>query len=72
MPEMLAAYRRRRYDFCVSTEHDAVHQQAPYCGPDGLCHPTDGARADRPLLLVGGSEMSLTIPGAASAPCERP
>ena len=63
MPEMLAAYRRRRYDFCVSTEHDAVHQQAPYCGPDGLCHPTDEAGADRPLLLVGGSEMSLTIPG---------
>lgn len=66
MPEMLAAYRRRRYDFCVSTEHDAVHQQAPYCSPDGLCHPTDGTRADRPLLLVGGSEMSLTIPGAAA------
>ena len=66
MPEMLAAYRRRRYDFCVSTEHDAVHQQAPYCGPDGLCHPTDGTEVDRPLLLVGGSEMSLTIPGAAA------
>ena len=66
MPEMLAAYRRRRYDFCVSTEHDAVHQRAPYCGPDGLCHPTGGAGADRPLLLVGGSEMSLTIPGAAA------
>ena len=65
MPEMLAAYRRRRYDFCVSTEHDAVHQRAPYCGPDGLCHPTDGTEVDRPLLLVGGSEMSLTIPGAA-------
>ncbi len=63
MPEMLAAYRRRRYDFCVSTEHDAVHQQAPYCGPDGLCQPTDRAEVDRPLLLVGGSEMSLTFPG---------
>ena len=64
MPEMLATYRRRRYDFCVSTEHDAVHQRAPYCGPDGLCHPADQMEADRPLLLVGGSEMSLTIPGA--------
>lgn len=66
MPEMLAAYRRRRYDFCVSTEHDAVHQQAPYCGPDSLCYPPDRTEATRPLLLVGGSEMSLTIPGAAA------
>ena len=66
MPEMLAAYRRRRYDFCVSTEHDAVHQRAPYCGPDGLCHPTDQAEAGRPLLLVGGSEMSLTIPSVSA------
>ena len=67
MPEMLAAYRRRRYDFCVSTEHDAVHQRAPYCGPDGLCHSSDQAGVNQPLLLVGGSEMSLTIPGAPVA-----
>ncbi len=72
MPEMLATYRHRRYDFCVSTEHDAVHQRAPYCGPDGLCHAAPArAGADRPLLLIGGSEMSLTIPGApANGPAE--
>ncbi|MAG36347.1 MAG: hypothetical protein CL878_08895 [Dehalococcoidia bacterium] len=67
IPEMLATYRRRRYDFCISTEHDAVHQLAPYRGPDGLCH-SDPARtgAGRPLLLMGGSEMSLTIPRSAA------
>ena len=63
MAEMLATYQRRGYDFCISTEHDAVYDVATHIGSDGLCrlNSSDGLTR-QPLLLIPGSEMSLTIP----------